>query len=219
MSMQMPSMATSMPTTMPMGTSDFCEGTGMVMQKGFRVSFTNGMCIIWLFEGAVLDTAGKYTGAVIGTFLLAFANEGIRWLRSRAMSGKAPFTRCHLSDMPAFARDVVLALMYGFQMLIAYWLMLIVMTYEVFLFTAILLGLTAGYLTFNYVDRRAKEAATDCNCAVSAAKTVGSNTPPQLASEGSQNNLTEALAPMPETATAAWKVSSSTPCCNGDCSC
>ena len=35
----------------------------------------SGNCMLWLFPGALVDTPGKYAGAIIGTFLLAVAME------------------------------------------------------------------------------------------------------------------------------------------------
>lgn len=37
-----------------------------------------GTCPLFLFQGAVVDTPGKYAGAIIGAFLLAMAME-VRW--------------------------------------------------------------------------------------------------------------------------------------------
>lgn len=34
-----------------------------------------GTCPLYLFQGAVVDTPGKYAGALIGTVLLAMAME------------------------------------------------------------------------------------------------------------------------------------------------
>lgn len=40
-------------------------------------------CVLFLFEGAAVDTATKYAFAVIGVFCMGFANEMIRYVRER----------------------------------------------------------------------------------------------------------------------------------------
>jgi Ctr copper transporter family len=198
-----------------MASTSFCSGGGTVMQNGFRSSFSNGSCVLWLFEGAVLDTAGKYVAALIGTFLLAFLNETIRYARARALQEKAPFTA--FATMTPVAKDFLLALGYGLQMLIAYWIMLLVMLYEVLIFVAILAGLAAGYFTFNRIDNRRKlNPDSSCECSdesiATAAKLNGTgngngnnkaaaSTPPMKAN-GSSNNTSA-------------HVTSATPCCGG----
>jgi Ctr copper transporter family len=225
---------------LPPSTS-FCTGGGTVMQNGFRSSFSNGSCILWLFEGAVLDTAGKYIAALIGTFLLAFANEGIRYARARALQEKTPFKS--LATMSPAAKDFVLALGYGFQMLIAYWTMLLVMLYEIPIFVAILVGLMTGYFTFNRIDGRRKlNPDSSCECSGDAAVNVdptdiskpvhnGGNMTP--VDESGLNNrpvsgtptssLSSTTSP-PATTTAAAvsakksccaPITASTPCCGG----
>jgi Ctr copper transporter family len=195
---------------MPPFTS-FCTGGGTVMQNGFHSSFSNGSCVLWLFEGAVLDTAGKYIAALIGTFLLAFLNEFIRYARARALQEKAPFTG--FATMSPVAKDFLLALGYGFQMLIAYWIMLLVMLYEVLIFVAILAGLAAGYFTFNRIDNRRKlNPDSSCECsdetsAATAAKLNGTG-------NGTGNGKTAASTP-PNGGNSSSHVTAATPCCGG----
>jgi Ctr copper transporter family len=183
--------------SVPRSTS-FCSGGGTVMQNGFSSSFSNGFCVVWLFEGFVLDSAGKYIGALILTFLLAFANETIRFFRARALQEKAPFTS--LTTVSPATKDGLLALGYACQMLVAYWIMLLVMTYEVLIFVAILTGLLAGYLSFNRFDnRRKRDLESSCECAetaVVATKVLDSN-----------GNGKAASSTVP--------VNAGTPCCGG----
>lgn len=130
---------------MTMGGDDFCSGSGMVMMNGYQTS-VGGMCILYLFKGASVDTATKYAFAIIGTFLLAFTVEGLTMLRKLI---DARF----LKDSHAI-QSFVLAILYGVQMVAAYWLMLLVMTYEAGLFTAIIVGLVAGNFFFRLLGAR-----------------------------------------------------------------
>jgi Ctr copper transporter family len=224
---------------MPPETS-FCTGGGTVMQNGFRSSFSNGSCVLWLFEGAVLNTAGKYVAAIIGTFLLAFANEGIRYARARALQEKAPFKS--LATTSPVAKDFLLALGYGLQMLVAYWIMLLVMLYEVPIFVAILVGLMTGYFTFNRIDNRRK-LNPDSSCECSGDATVvddvtGLNKPVYNSNGGNvtpvdESGLTNSSTGTPTTSSSTGSppaahaaaatvkksccapITASTPCCGG----
>eukprot|EP00611_Tribonema_gayanum_P008795 TRINITY_DN18421_c0_g1_i1.p1 TRINITY_DN18421_c0_g1~~TRINITY_DN18421_c0_g1_i1.p1 ORF type:complete len:194 (-),score=41.10 TRINITY_DN18421_c0_g1_i1:423-1004(-) len=128
----------------------FCPGTGTAMQSGFRTSFKDGSCVLWLFKGAVLNSSGKYAAAVAATLLVALLNEGVRWLRNRAVHGKTPFNG--LVEMNPLPRELIHAALYVVQMCIAYALMLIFMTYEWLLCFAVLLGLGSGFFIFNWIE-------------------------------------------------------------------
>jgi hypothetical protein len=168
----------NMTPTGEMDTGAFCTG-GTVMQRGFQTTMESGTCIVYLFEGVVVDTEGKYAGYVILTFLLGFVIEALRFLRSRGLQNAYPMAA--MSGMNPFLKDVILTCMYGAQMVFACeflfniqnlwsssfvycsylrqrslllfcssdWLMLIVMTYETVFFIAIIVGLAAGHLTFH----------------------------------------------------------------------
>ncbi|KAG5178417.1 hypothetical protein JKP88DRAFT_201660 [Tribonema minus] len=173
--------------------STFCTGSGTVMQNGFQTSFTNGSCVIWLFPGAILDTEGKYAAAVIGTFLLAFGNEGLRWLRTRMAAEQAPPPP---RPPPSLALSVA-------QMVNAYWLMLLTMLYESVMFSMIVLGLMAGYFAFNYGDARAARKQRSA-----ATKGLGADdSSAEVSPEGSDDGMNAKALPT------ATFVSSSTPCC------
>mmetsp|Transcript_6247 Transcript_6247/g.9746 ORF Transcript_6247/g.9746 Transcript_6247/m.9746 type:complete len:170 (+) Transcript_6247:112-621(+) len=124
-------------------TNEFCTGPGRVMMMGFQGAYDGGPCMLFLFEGAVVDTATKYVFAILGAFLLAFGMHVLgmigHWYRSN-VSGPL-----HGEERRSLSLHLPSVLLYGLQMLNAYWLMLLVMTYEQFIFSAIILGLTLGY--------------------------------------------------------------------------
>lgn len=138
----------------------FCAG-GTVMNNGFETSYQSGVCIIWLFSGNVLSTSVKYVGFILLTFSLGIALEGIRFLRARALREKSPMV--FVEKLSPSNKDLLLAIMYGAQMVLAYFLMLLVMTYEPFFFAAVVFGLTAGNYIFSRIDNRRK-AVLDSNC-------------------------------------------------------
>ena len=63
------------------GQGKFCLGVGTVMQNGF--TFETGTCLLYLFQGWIIDTRAKYMGACAGTFFAAVATQVSRadvWL-------------------------------------------------------------------------------------------------------------------------------------------
>jgi Ctr copper transporter family len=134
-------------------TSDdvFCTGMGRVMMMGFQGAYNGNSCVLFLFEGAVVDSATKYAFAVLGAFLMAMMNELLALLRKLyAARVRAWLERSDgdVSPLASMLADVPVALAYGVQMVNAYWMMLLVMTYEMFLFTAIISGLVVGHFLF-----------------------------------------------------------------------
>jgi len=110
------------------------------MMPGFQDAFSGGPCILFLFAGWNLDTPLKYSAAVLGTFAMGFSNELLLFIRRQ-------LTR-RLAHKPLVIRST-LALLYGLHMVLAYWMMLLVMTYEYVIFTALILGLVAGHGVFS----------------------------------------------------------------------
>ena len=132
------------------GDNGFCSGTGRVMLPGFQRAADGGPCIIYLFEGGVVDTETKYAVAIAFTVLLALTVEAIRWFRTHLTNRDMKFAK-FIGDG---WMDLLSALLYACQMCIAYWIMLLVMLYEFVMFTAILVGLAAGHWLFRRIDRK-----------------------------------------------------------------
>jgi hypothetical protein len=101
----------------------FCSGSGVVMQSGFHTSFNGGTCIKFLFANAVIDTVTKYVLVVIAAFTFAALLPSLACLRSK------------------IDRPIVKSIVYGCQMVLGYWIMLLVMLYESVIFAAIIAGL------------------------------------------------------------------------------
>jgi len=118
----------------------FCTGTGRVMLPGFQTATAGNACVLFLFSGWGLDTPTKYGIAVFGTFLMGFFNEVLLWSRK--------YLAHRLRGKPKAYRSL-LSFVYGVQMVLAYWMMLLVMTYEAVIFSALVIGLATGHLVFN----------------------------------------------------------------------
>lgn len=118
----------------------FCTGSGTVMLMGFQAaSDVSVNCVLFLFKSAAVDTSTKYALALIGVFFMAFASEMIRY--GRDLMGK-----CASVKGSCFVTDLVRTGAFAVQMLLAYFLMLLVMLYEYVILIMIILGLSVGHL-------------------------------------------------------------------------
>ncbi|EEY61778.1 uncharacterized protein PITG_13718 [Phytophthora infestans T30-4] len=133
--------------------SDFCSGQGSVMFNGFQTSI-HGSCVMLLFQPWVLNSGVKYAFGFIGCFLIALLNEslvkGREMVRQRLLAARKlrPHDKLHKMQCKA-----TLAVLYMIQMTIAYFAMLVVMTYETGLFVALIVGFGAGFLLFKNSDQ------------------------------------------------------------------
>ena len=131
-----------------MATSDsFCTGGGRVMLPGFQRT-EGGPCVLYLFQGAVVNTRGKYVVAVLATIAMGVCMELIRQFRSNVR------TKMTKTRSPPLLIDSVSALLFGAQMIIAYWMMLVAMLYESGLFVSLIVGLAVGHMLSLTLQRR-----------------------------------------------------------------
>lgn len=144
--------------------SGFCSGSGTVMMNGFQAS-QNGFCVLYLFKGANVDTATKYGFALVGTLLLGLVTELLRvsrtFIAARALPGTASLHPTLL--------DAGLALIFAVQMMVAYWLMLLVMLYEYVIFIFILIGLGFGHFIALHLQRKYLASSSSSTSAFAAA--------------------------------------------------
>lgn len=126
------------------------------MMNGFQASF-DSYCIVYLFEGVAVNTSLKYGFAVFGTFLLALVVELLGHLRKRLATS-------HFLHDRRVLRALIIPAIYGVNMVGAYWLMLLVMTYEALIFTAIILGLVFGHIlvVYNTSPKNIEASNTPC---------------------------------------------------------
>ncbi|KAG7386199.1 hypothetical protein PHYPSEUDO_000520 [Phytophthora pseudosyringae] len=133
--------------------SGFCSGQGSVMFNGFQTSI-HGSCVMLLFQPWVLDSGVKYAFGFIGCFLIALLNEslvkGREVVRQRLLAARKLRTHDKFHKMQCKA---TLAVLYMVQMTIAYFAMLVVMTYETGLFVALIAGFGTGFLLFKSLDQ------------------------------------------------------------------
>ena len=112
-----------------------------MMQPGFQTTMQSGNCIIFLFSGFVLDEPWKYGVGILLAFMMGLSNELFLYFRR--------WVAAQIENKHKLWRIAICAI-YGAHMTLAYWLMLLVMTYETLIFIAIVLGLAAGHLLFQF---------------------------------------------------------------------
>ena len=112
------------------------------MQPGFMTTMHSGNCIIFLFNGFVLDSPWKYMIGLALAFIFGVLNEVLLYFR-RWVQAK--------TEDKHKAWKLAICIIYGLHMILAYWMMLLVMTYETLLFFAIVFGLMTGHLIFQFV--------------------------------------------------------------------
>lgn len=104
--------------------------------------FQSTTCIIFLFQSWVLDTAGKYALAFLGTITTGICLEKLIQQR-----------RKHMNEVAAGRQRLLFsATFYGIQLTIGYMLMLVIMIYSGAMFIATVMGLVLGHVFFNAKD-------------------------------------------------------------------
>lgn len=99
-------------------------------------------CLVVLFRGWVISSTGQLAGYCVLSLFMGAAVELIVAARRRLATGDAQ----KATSKAAQAADAAL---YGAQLLLGYWLMLIAMTYQGELFACVILGLLLGYAALN----------------------------------------------------------------------
>lgn len=121
----------------------FCNGMPMVMSMGgFQWSLgkheTKPDCLNYFVPAWKLDDSGKFTGAMVYSFLLGMMTEAITnfqvWLRPFLGTGRL--------------RKFTMPLLYAIQQWLGYIVMMVTMMYSFELFGSLILGLVLGRLLF-----------------------------------------------------------------------
>ena len=142
----------------------YCYGSGASMiMAGFtsvaleRLGSTP--CLNLLFTSWTLNSKLKYFFACTGTFFLGIVIQYISKSRSE---------RAKENIRPSVLGNAVVLILFGTQMILSYYAMLVAMTYSVELFSMVIAGLTVGFGVFN-LKRPAAESIEPC-CNYSAAE-------------------------------------------------
>ena len=122
----------------------YCNLPGQTMShQGFVIPYDTdpaALCSLFLFRGWVLDTQVKLAFASIGTFLIGLLVELlVRVRREKVIK----------SDLAPLAKRAASSAIYLVQVVGAYFVMLLAMTMQVYLFFAAVFGLAVGQTLFN----------------------------------------------------------------------
>lgn len=122
---------------------------------------------------------GAFVGVAILIFLAAIAYEGLKYLREKMFydahkleqlqqdkEGSTQNLRAAqkpLRQQILNKTHILQTLLHMLQVAVSYLLMLIVMTYNVWLFLAVVLGASTGYFLFGWIRNRAVDVTEHCH--------------------------------------------------------
>ena len=116
--------------------------------SGFQLGIGNTQpCVLFLFRGWALDNEGRYFAGCFGAFIIPVSIVVLQTARDLVVEKAATKEKGTGLLYDAFA-----AFLFGLQMCLAYFVMLLTMTYEAVLFMCII----AGFMTSFFILRRAK---------------------------------------------------------------
>jgi hypothetical protein len=131
-----PAQAVIVNSTLNTFSEPFCYGATSMYMTGFEWARAP-TCLVFLFPQWVLSTSDAWVGACIGTFCLGVLLEYV--VRTRRKLAQSSET---------WAGIAASTCVYGLQLTLGYFLMLIVMTYSGPLFVCAVSGLMAGHIKF-----------------------------------------------------------------------
>lgn len=171
-----PATSTNMDGDMDMGMDD-CSMMDHSGHSMMAMTFHTGYCETVLFDSWKVTSIGGLIGSMIGIFFMAALYEGLKYYREYLFWKTYNSLQYRSVSMPAekgvVAEDnrivhmvgevihkqppTMFSLMHGFQTLlhivqivISYFLMLIFMTYNVWLCLAVVIGAAVGYFLFGW---------------------------------------------------------------------
>ncbi|KAL7520410.1 hypothetical protein ACHAWX_005135 [Stephanocyclus meneghinianus] len=117
----------------------YCYGGTSMYMDGFN--WIGSTCVIYLFPQWILSSPGKFAAACIGSILFGILLEFVLWKRRSVYIMK-----------PGRRRLILSVLVYGLQLTMGYFVMLVVMTYSGPLFVCTVGGMMLGHTLFNAQD-------------------------------------------------------------------
>lgn len=141
-----------------------CDLSGHSMMMMF---FHGGYCEIVLFNTWKVTTVASLIGSMIGIFIMAALYEGLKYYREylfwrtyntlQYRSVSMPPEKGVVSEDNRIVQPTMFSVMHGFQtflhvvqIVLSYFLMLIFMTYNIWLCLAVVVGAATGYFLFGW---------------------------------------------------------------------
>ncbi|KYN36554.1 High affinity copper uptake protein 1 [Trachymyrmex septentrionalis] len=145
-------------------TDSMCSGMGM---HGMSMTFHTGYCEVVLFENWKISSIGGLVGSMIGIAIMAALYEGLKYYREylfwktynalQYRSVTVPSEKNVVAEDNRVVQPTMMSWMHLFQtflhiiqIVLSYFLMLIFMTYNVWLCCAVVSGAAVGYFLFGW---------------------------------------------------------------------
>ncbi|XP_014481285.1 PREDICTED: high affinity copper uptake protein 1 isoform X2 [Dinoponera quadriceps] len=142
-------------------------GDSSMHGHGMSMTFHTGFCESVLFSNWKITSVGGLVGSMIGIIILAALYEGLKYYREYLLwkeynslqyrSVTVPNEKNAVAEDNRVVQPTMLSWMHSFQtllhlvqMVLSYFLMLIFMTYNVWLCCAVVLGAAIGYFLFGW---------------------------------------------------------------------
>ncbi|XP_021930912.1 high affinity copper uptake protein 1-like isoform X2 [Zootermopsis nevadensis] len=152
------------------------SGHGMMMM----MTFHTGYCETVLFDSWKVSSIGGLLGSMIGIFIMAALYEGLKYYREYLFWKTYSSLQYRAVSMPAEKRimeednrivqPTMFSLMHGvqtflhiIQIVLSYFLMLIFMTYNVWLCLAVVIGAAVGYFLFGWKKSVVVDVTEHCH--------------------------------------------------------
>lgn len=149
------------------------------------MTFHVGNCEAILFKSFTVRTAGEFASAVVVIFLISIAYEGLKFWREKLYNDYATETATVCSSIKASTSEltsnkqsgnkksirellthkihIIQTVLHFMQVTLSYCLMLIVMTFNVWLVLAVVVGAAFGYFFFGWIRQRSIDVAEHCH--------------------------------------------------------
>eukprot|EP00127_Corallochytrium_limacisporum_P005841 Clim_evm6s213 gene=Clim_evmTU6s213 len=179
----------------------FCTGA-TVMLNG--LTYNTDVCTVFLFEDVILDNEEKFGFALLGSFLMAALHPIAASYRSALVTSTVKSEkRLGSKASSVMLRKILVSLSFATLLLNGYFLMLLVMTYQAWFLTLIIVGFLLGQIVvLFFLDTRKSivlenDLEACCNidddyrtasAAVEKKGCCANNTPPSYSISDSSSN-------------------------------
>lgn len=125
-----------------------------------QLYFYSGTKVKYIFNNLETQNAGTYSLALVVTFLIAIAIEGLNYLRYHMQA--SAYSRLNAlidaKDNSIYTLSCkirfLISITYFVSIFLSYMLMLAVMTFNAGIFIVTVIGLTLGYFIFGFIRKR-----------------------------------------------------------------
>ena len=136
------------------------------MKMYFHVGYDKNI----LIYGWDATCPGRMTGTIVAVVLLGTFYEWIKFLRltlvqdsvSKANSSPPPIEE-EQSFWSKYGGHIIQSLLYGLQVAISFFLMLFAMTFNIWIFGGVVIGMALGYLIFSSPRNRGDRSSRQLN--------------------------------------------------------